>query len=147
MVDFLSSEPIGLTGLAVSAFLSSTLLPGGSEAVLLWLVEQGEIPLLVLLAVATAANGLGGFSTYWLGWWIERGLIKRRFSEPPSLRSLAWIKRWGYPVLLLSWLPIVGDGLCLAAGWLRLAWLPALVAIVVGKGARYGVLIYLSGLV
>lgn len=147
MVDFLSSEPIGLTGLAVSAFLSSTLLPGGSEAVLLWLVEQGETPLTLLLAVATAANGLGGFSTYWLGWWIQRGLVKRRFSDPPSSRSLAWIKRWGYPVLLLSWLPIIGDGLCLAAGWLRLAWLPALVAIVVGKGARYGALIYLSGLV
>lgn len=147
MADFLLSADTELAGLATSAFLSSTLLPGGSEAVLLWLVGRGDISIATLLTVATLANGLGGFSTYLLGILVERGLLKMRSIDSPSSRALLWVRHWGYPALLLSWLPVVGDGLCLAAGWLRLAWLPALAAIVIGKGVRYGALIYLSGLV
>jgi len=45
--------------------------------------------------------------------------------------------------LLLSWLPVIGDPLCAAAGWLRLHWLLSLVFIGVGKTARYAVLLYL----
>jgi membrane protein YqaA with SNARE-associated domain len=53
---------------------------------------------------------------------------------------MAWVKRYGAAVLLLSWLPIIGDALCVAAGWLRLnAWYSALY-IALGKFARYWVL-------
>jgi membrane protein YqaA with SNARE-associated domain len=31
-------------------------------------------------------------------------------------KSLAWVRRWGNWSLLLSWLPVVGDGLCFAGG-------------------------------
>lgn len=147
MGDFFSSSEAGLSGLALSAFLSSTLLPGGSEAVLLLLVARADANALVLILVATAANSLGGFSTYLLGSWLESGLIRRGFMSSPSPRTISWARRWGYPSLLLSWLPIVGDGLCLAAGWLRMAWLPVLLAMTLGKGARYCALVWLSGLV
>ncbi|RLA40260.1 MAG: hypothetical protein DRQ64_05105, partial [Gammaproteobacteria bacterium] len=76
MIGFFSaflSEEGSLLGLAISAFLSSTLLPGGSELLLLWLVEQGESSLWVLLAVASVANTAGGFLTYWMGRWAEKG--------------------------------------------------------------------------
>jgi membrane protein YqaA with SNARE-associated domain len=145
--DFFLSPEAGLSGLALSAFLSSTLLPGGSEAVLLLLVARAETNALVLILVATLANSLGGFSTYLLGGWLESGLIRHGFMSTPSARTISWARRWGYPSLLLSWLPIVGDGLCLAAGWLRMAWFPVLLAITLGKGARYWALVWLSGLV
>ncbi len=131
-----------MLGLAISAFLSSTLLPGGSEVLLLWLVEQGESSLWVLLAVASVANTAGGFLTYWMGRWAEKGVERIRHRPPPSSRVADMVKRWGYPVLLLSWLPVVGDGLCLAAGWLQLRWLPSLLVIFIGKALRYGLLIY-----
>ena len=53
------------------------------------------------------------------------------------------LQHWGSPLLLLSWLPVIGDPLCVAAGWLRLHWLLSLVMIGVGKTARYAVLLYL----
>ena len=43
----------------------------------------------------------------------------------------------GAPVLLLSWVPLIGDALCVAAGWLRLYWLPCALFMALGKFARY----------
>lgn len=136
------SSDIGLWGLALSAFLSSTLLPGGSEAVLLLLVKQGEIDWGLLLLVATVANTLGGLATYAMGFWTERGLVKLGKVKPPSGKILSWLQRFGAPVLLFSWLPVIGDGLCLGAGWLQIRWLPATVAISLGKALRYAIVLY-----
>jgi len=38
------------------------------------------------------------------------------------------------------WLPLVGDPLCIAAGWSGIRLLPALLFIGIGKGARYALL-------
>ncbi len=148
LIDFFSvlsafvTEGGGLLGLAISAFLSSTLLPGGSEALLLWLVHQGNHSRLALLAVASIANTAGGFLTYWMGRWAEKGVERIRHRPPPSNTFIDYVRRWGYPVLFLSWVPLVGDGLCLAAGWLQLRWIPCLLIIFVGKALRYGLLIF-----
>jgi membrane protein YqaA with SNARE-associated domain len=53
------------------------------------------------------------------------------------LRGLQAMQKYGSPALLLSWVPIIGDPLCVAAGWLRLnPWLAALF-MGLGKFARY----------
>lgn len=140
------TESMGLGGLALSAFLSSTLLPGSSEVVLLLLVRDGQLGVITLLSVASVANTLGGFSTYLLGFYAALGLIKSSRIKAPGPRAVRWAERWGYGVLLFSWLPVIGDGLCLAAGWLRVPWLPTLAAIFVGKAVRYAIIVYLAGL-
>ncbi len=140
------SPETGLAGLALSAFLSATLLPGGSEVILLWLARQGEIDTNLLILVATAANTLGGFSTYLVGVGAQLGIVRRWSLKPPSPRAMIWIRRWSFSALLLSWLPVIGDGLCLAAGWLRLPWLATLTAILLGKAARYAAVVYVAGL-
>jgi membrane protein YqaA with SNARE-associated domain len=132
-----------LWGLFLSAFISSTLLPGGSEAVLVLLAAESGTDNFVLLAVATLGNTLGGMSSWALGRIIAWRFPARRFAAKEQ-RAIARLQRWGSPVLLLSWLPVVGDPLCLAAGWLRIHWLPSLVFIAVGKAARYAVLLILS---
>lgn len=124
---------VDLWGLFASAFLSSTLLPGGSEVVLAVLAHEGKRELPLLLAVATAGNTLGGMSS----WLIGRLLPTTKLQKPEYQRALGRVRRWGSPVLLLSWLPFVGDPLCVAAGWLRVHWLPALAYIAAGKAARY----------
>lgn len=41
-----------------------------------------------------------------------------RISEKEVARA-RWFNRYGQPALLLAWLPVVGDPLCLAAGLVR----------------------------
>ncbi|MXX11457.1 MAG: DedA family protein [Nitrospira sp. SB0677_bin_15] len=135
-------EGTGLGALFVSAFLAATLLPGGSEAVLALLAVRDEHEPWLLLAVASTGNTLGGMSTWavgrFFGWWFPAS----RFTQPKYDRPLRWLRQWGSPALLLSWVPVVGDSLCLVGGWLRVPWLTALVWIAIGKALRYGVILY-----
>lgn len=62
---------------------------------------------------------------------------------PMSERYHRWMRRFGPPLLLLSWLPVVGDPLCTLAGWLRLSWRACLFYIAVGKTLRYVAITYL----
>lgn len=130
----------GLWGLFASAFLSATLLPGGSEAVLAYLAHADRHAPPTLLAVASAGNTLGGMSS----WLIGRLLPAGRLQRPELHRAIERIRRYGSPVLLLSWLPVVGDPLCAAAGWLRISWHRALLFIAAGKIARYTVVLYVA---
>lgn len=129
-----------LASLFISAFVSATVAPGGSEAVLLYWAAQGQHHWALLLGVASFGNTLGALTTWGMGYAAARGWWKRH--TPPAAESLQRFKRYGMPLLLLSWLLVVGDGFCFAAGWLRLPWLPGLIAIAVGKTARYAALLY-----
>ena len=60
-------------------------------------------------------------------------------------RAEAIFQRYGQPVLLFSWVPVIGDPLTLAAGLLRMPWLPFLVYVTIGKAARYAVLVWIFG--
>lgn len=126
------NESVGLGTLFVSSFLAATLLPGGSEIVFGALLLSDTVSLASALAVATVGNTLGGLSTYLIGRLVP--------DTRTDARLIGWLRRWGAPVLLLSWLPFVGDALCLAAGWLRVRVLWASVFIAIGKAARYWVL-------
>jgi len=145
----------------LSAFLAATILPVGSEPVLLAYWASSDHPLIWLsVLVAGLGNTLGGVVTYGMGrglrlaWhrWRQR-LQKPKFgidpeAEPaithpapvPSGRMLNALNRFGPAVLLLSWVPIVGDPLCLAAGSLRLRLLPCLFFMAIGKFGRYATL-------
>lgn len=140
MDDFIAAFP--LWGLFVSAFVSATLAPGGSEAVLAYLAHQAEFPPLVLLSTATSGNTLGALTTWLLGFWTGRRYPADRPDDPRRHRAVIAVRRWGFPILLLSWLPVVGDGFCFAAGWLRLPFWGSLLAIAAGKALRYAAIVY-----
>jgi membrane protein YqaA with SNARE-associated domain len=128
MFDFSFTAEWGLAGLFVASFLAATLLPGGSEAALFALVRVYPDHALPALGLATLGNTLGGLSSYALGRLMRLPVI------PSKIDSL---RRYGSPALVLSWVPIVGDALCLAAGWLRLNSLYCLGWMALGKGLRY----------
>ncbi len=124
-------------GLFISAFISSTIAPGGSEALLAWLAsEQPEHPLRLIL-IATIGNTLGAMTSWGLGLWISHYRRPEAVLRKVSHKTLDQMRHWGVPLLLLSWLPVIGDGLCLAAGWLRFPLGASLVAIAAGKLLRY----------
>ena len=136
----------GLWSLFVSAFISSTLAPGGSEGVLAYLVtKSGQTPA-TLLGVATLGNTLGAITTWLLGWWAGLRFPADQPAEPARHRAVMRMRRWGLPLLLLSWLPVVGDGFCFAAGWLSLSFWISVVFMALGKFLRYAFIVWaLSG--
>ncbi len=134
----------GLWGLFFSSFLAATLLPGGSEAVLIWLQHQQSYHWLLLLFVATFGNTLGGLSSWGIGRWLRHYTPDAGLSQPRQQRALGWLEQHGSPLLLLSWVPIIGDPLCVAAGWIKTPLLISLLFIAVGKGIRYGILLWLG---
>jgi membrane protein YqaA with SNARE-associated domain len=133
----------GLPGLFFSAFISSTIAPGGSEAVLAYMVSQRHFDVQELVIIAAIGNTLGAMTTWGLGM-----LTAKKFSVPALLpekkqNALNIIKRRGIWVLFFSWLPIIGDCLWFAGGWLKLPILPALLVILLGKLGRYAVIAWM----
>jgi len=124
-----------------SALISSTLLPGGSEALLLYRLNEGG-DVIALTLVATTGNVLGSLITYAMGRLGNEAIHKRwlRVSEAQTTRAEAWFGTFGKPALLLAWLPVVGDPLCLAAGLLRYPVFSFLALVSIGKLIRYAVL-------
>ncbi len=122
-----------LIGLFFSAFIAATLLPGGSEVILIYLAQTETHSPLTLLAVAGIGNSLGGMVSYWIG-----RIIPPSKTEAKKLQTaISRLKRYGPVVLLLAWLPFAGDALCVAAGWLRISWAAAAMMIGIGKTLRY----------
>lgn len=121
-------ETASLTSLFISSFLGATLLPGGSEAVLFAVLKTYPESFWPALLLASLGNTLGGMVTFGMGWLLP---------QTQQLKHVDKVRRWGAPSLLLAWTPIIGDGLCLTAGWLRLNPFAALGFMAVGKFARY----------
>jgi len=124
----LPADTVGLAGLFASSFLSATLLPGNSEIVFVALVHHAPELEGRALAVATLGNTLGGMTSYAVG---------RLVPAPRDSRAAASVARFGAPALLLSWVPVIGDGLCVAAGWLRQNVFAVALFMAAGKFARY----------
>ncbi|MFB9885009.1 YqaA family protein [Balneatrix alpica] len=136
---------LGLLGLFVTAMLAATLLPGGSEiALVAWLQQAPEQWWQGWLA-ATLGNSLGSLITLAMGRGLAWGVMRQR-QQPAQLsrwqqQAVNWLQRYGHYALFWSWLPLVGDALPLAAGWLGLPWGRCAFWILLGKGVRYAVLL------
>lgn len=132
----LALPEFGLSTVFVVALVSATLLPLGSEPVVFGLVKLNPALFWPAVLVATAGNTVGGAISWWMGYGAERA-YERVARRPGEHRALQWLRRFGPPACLLSWLPGVGDPLCAVAGWLRLPFWPCLAWMAVGKFLRY----------
>jgi membrane protein YqaA with SNARE-associated domain len=129
-------ETASLWALFSSSFLAATLLPGGSEAVLFGVLKAYPDTFWTALGLATLGNTLGGMVSFGMGWLLP---------QSKTLKHVERVRQFGAPILLLAWVPLVGDALCLAAGWLRLNPWQAAVWMALGKFARYWVIAYALG--
>jgi membrane protein YqaA with SNARE-associated domain len=118
-----------LAGLAAACFLAATLIPLPSEAALFAYLHLHPANSALAIAVATAANSAGGMTSYAIG-----RLLPPR---PLNPRALSWVRRYGAAATTLAFLPVIGDALCVAAGWLRIPWLAALAFMAAGRLSRY----------
>jgi len=123
------------------SFVSATLLPLGSEALLLYDRSLGYSTLW-LWSVATAGNTLGAVINYWLGMKGEIYLEKRgHLSSVKIHRAHRYFEKWGGWVLLLSWAPVIGDPMTFIAGVLRYDFTRFLLIVAFAKGMRYAILL------
>jgi len=125
------SDALSLLSLFASSFLSATLLPGNSEVVLVAMLLSGVSQPWLLVLIATMGNSLGGLTNVILGRFFPLR-EKSRWQE----KAVGWLKRYGAATLLLSWMPVIGDLLCLLAGWMRISWGPVLFFLCLGKALR-----------
>lgn len=141
----------GYVGMFVSAFLAGSVLPLPSEPVLLALLSAGADPWLSVL-VASAGNLLGALTVWLMGRAIARGggrwvgpRLTARLAGDEAGREAARerMRRWGAGLLLLSWVPWIGDPLVLGAGLVEVRLLPFLLLCGAGKLARYAALAWL----
>ena len=144
---------MALLSLFFSAFTSATLLPGSSEALFLFMLAQDLWSSGLLILIAGMGNSLGGMTNWFLGFLIRKGIwatgnsvSKKNASKDNDLknkhhiRAEKWMKKYGSPVLLLSFLPIIGDPLCVVAGFIKIHWFKAIIFISIGKFMSYFVL-------
>jgi len=133
----------GIWGLFFSAFVSSTIAPGGSEAVLAYLVSEGHYQAKLLVIVASIGNTLGAMTTWGLGALAAKKYPVAALLSEKKQNALAVVRERGLWVLFFSWLPVIGDALCFAGGWLKLPVLPACLFILSGKLGRYAVIAWM----
>lgn len=129
------SSTLALISLFSGSFLSATLLPGNSEILLVGLLTAGSASPLLLVLAASFGNTLGGITNIIIGRLLPKLKPQRGLDT-----ALGWLNRFGPAALLLSWLPVVGDVLCVLAGWLRMPWGSVVFFLLIGKTVRYVVL-------
>jgi membrane protein YqaA with SNARE-associated domain len=132
LLNVLALPAVGLSSVFVIGFISATLVPMGSEPAVFAVVKSNAALLWPAILAGTAGNTLGGALDYWLGYHA-----KKAFAAERSSRWFGWLLRYGPKTMLLSWLPLIGDPLCVLAGWLKLSFWPSILYMAVGKFLRY----------
>ncbi len=132
LLEVLAAPQVGLTSVFIVSLISATLLPLGSEPAVFAVVKANAALFWPVILVATAGNTLGGAIDYWMGLGARQGFARER-----QTRWFGWLERFGAKMLLLSWLPGIGDPICVLAGWLRLPFWSCVFYMAIGKFLRY----------
>lgn len=145
MLDWLmglfSFHLVNLPALFFSAYIGATLLPGGTELVILFdLIRSRPEVFELAIVLATLGNTLGGMTSYLIGRFYP---LSEKHEAKISPRTKSLIQKYGPFSLFLSWVPLMGDALCLFAGMTRLKVLPVVVIMATGKAIRY--ILFASG--
>ncbi len=144
LLHHLSLEP-SLLVLFLLSFLAATFVPIGSEWLLVVMILTGFSPTHCVVT-ATVGNYLGGCTTYFIGIYgsdfIKNKLL--RIGDTELVRAEKLYTKYGSWSLLLSWLPIIGDPLCLLAGIFKIGFIRFSLLVFSGKFLRYTILAMLT---
>jgi len=141
--EFLISN--GLPALFILSFLAATIIPLGSEWLLVVLLLNNRDPI-EIVAVASIGNYLGACTTYLIGIWGSSFLVQHvlRVDNRDLIKAESLYNKYGCYSLLLSWLPIIGDPLCLIGGFFKVNFLLFSFLVFSGKLARYTTLAFVT---
>ena len=131
--------------LFIISFLAATVLPLGSEWLLVLMISQGYA-ISETIVVASIGNFFGSCTTYLIGQYGSEYIIQKllRISHTQQIKAEILYKKYGSWSLFLSWLPVVGDPLCLIAGLFKVSWFRFSLLVFLGKFSRYATVAYLA---
>ncbi|HEY4542514.1 MAG TPA: YqaA family protein [Noviherbaspirillum sp.] len=135
LLGVLAIPAVGLGSVFVISLISATLLPLGSEPAVFAVIKANPALFWPAILVATCGNTIGGAICYWMGYGAQQV-----FPGGINPRWLQWFGRFGPKTMLLSWLPGIGDPLCMLGGWLKMSFWPCLAYMALGKFLRYCVM-------
>ena len=137
----------GYVGLFISSFLASTILPFGSEGIIILLVSQGFNAMAVVM-IASIGNFFVACTSYYFGF-MGRGYMEKylRIDQHDLETAEKYFSTYGSYVLLFTWVPLIGDAITVTGGLLRLKFTTFAVLVFVGKFLRYLAVAYLAGIV
>ena len=119
------------------AFLSATIFPLGSEALLLYDLSL-DYNATLLFFVATIGNTFGSLVNYYIGLKGEHFLQRRKILKKENvLKTKRYFDRFGSYCLLFSWVPVIGDPITIVAGMLRYNLMKFFYLTLISKGFRY----------
>jgi len=130
------------------SFLSATIVPFSSEAILAGMLVAGADAFLCLV-LASIGNWLGGMTGYFLGLAGNAEKIYK-FLKVEEQRIWRWenaVGRWGVWLALLCWLPFVGDFVAVALGFFKINKGMVAIFMFVGKFLRYVFVIFVYDLI
>ncbi len=134
----------GYWGLFIASFLSGSIIPFSSEAILSIVLIQQYDPFLSVLS-ATIGNWLGGVTCYYLGYlgksdWIHKYL---RISQETIDKTVKFLQGKGSLIGFFGFLPAIGDVFVVALGLMRANQFGSLFSLLIGKLARYCFIVFL----
>lgn len=140
MIEFITAN--GYVYLFLLSFLAATIVPAGSEWLLAALLAKSLNPPLLLVS-ATTGNFLGACTTYYIGLTGGRQLLNRVFKVNHKTQDYAEkvYYKYGSWSLLFSWIPVIGDPLCLTGGLFRIPFPVFAIMVFIGKLARYSLIV------
>jgi len=133
----------GYVGIFIIGFISSSLFPLGSEVFVIFMVNKGYDIWLILLFVTTG-NYLGALSNYYIGKYGDKFFLSRYIKTDKKKKSKAHdlFERYGTPILFFSWVPVIGDPLCVIPGILNVSVKKFSFWVILGKIFRYMIIIF-----
>lgn len=144
-MDFAVLTDLGYIGMFLAGLLAGTVVPFSSEVVLvaLYALDFKVIPLLI---VASLGNWIGGMTTYWVGLQGRTDWLQKYFgvSKEKIVGFKERLNKWGSYWALLSWVPILGNVITAALGFFRVPIVPVAIFMMIGKVARYAILLYIT---
>lgn len=118
-------------------FLAATILPLSSEIIFIYTIQNSTYPFYVLLLVASLGNILGGLTNYFLGYFGNK-----LFKPKTEGNAFRFAQKYGFVSAFFSWIPIIGDPMLVALGFLKAPFWKVIFLMSVGKVMRYGLLWY-----
>ena len=147
MIEYVNTfmADYGYIGLFVTSFLASTILPLGSEALVILLARAG-FDLFLVVTVATVGNYLGACTSYYIGFKGRQDLIEKYLSISKTTLDKAdkWFQKYGTYSLLFTWVPVIGDAITVSGGILKLDFRKFSFYVIIGKMLRYLAIAYVA---
>ena len=131
-----------------TSFLASTIIPLGSEGAVVYMIMKGH-NIVSVVVIASIGNYLGACTTYILGYIGRQKALEKylKINQVEFTRAEKLFTKYGSPVLLFTWLPIVGDALAAIGGIFKLNFLLFSIYVFTGKFIRYLAVAYFAGII